>query len=72
MLTRDAPDGRTQAIRRRLATIKANMEASRRSLRPPYIADHDANWLVMMVEDLMYESADLADRLARMGRRADR
>jgi hypothetical protein len=65
------PDERTQAIRRRLAKIKADMEASRRSHRPPYIADHDANWLVMMVEDLMYESADLADRLARMGRHAD-
>jgi hypothetical protein len=62
-------DERTQAIRRRLATIKTNMEASRRSLRPPYIADHDANWLVMMVEDLMYEVANLTDRGQR---RADR
>jgi hypothetical protein len=62
MLTPDASDGRAQAIRRRLAMIKANMEASRRSLRPPYIADHDANWLVMMVEDLMYEVANLTDR----------
>lgn len=65
------PDERTQAIRRRLATIKAQMEASRKSNRLPYIADHDANWLVMMVEDLMYESADLAGRLARMRPDAD-
>jgi alkylation response protein AidB-like acyl-CoA dehydrogenase len=56
------PDERIQAIRRRLAKIKADMEASRRSSRPPYLADHDANWLVMMVEDLVFEVASLTDR----------
>jgi hypothetical protein len=36
----------------RLAMIKANMEASRRNLRPPYIGENDADWLVSQVEGL--------------------
>jgi hypothetical protein len=36
----------------RMEQIKANMAASRRNLRPPYIGDDDADWLVSEVERL--------------------
>ncbi|HEY5986956.1 MAG TPA: hypothetical protein VIV12_11355 [Streptosporangiaceae bacterium] len=38
----------------RLDKIKAQMEASRRSLRPPYITSDDADWLIAEVEELRH------------------